>query len=212
VVVVTDIVNHGINEKEEGFYFVRCDNRKPDDIVKMVQRVENRFTRIDILVNNAGILFEKPAVEIEADEWEEVFRINTTGTFLVSREVGKVMLRQKKGRIINIGSQLGSFGAAKLLAYCCSKAAVIHMSRALALEWAKEGIRVNTISPASTRTDMSKDRLTDPKLRAQYKYNYPVGRVLETDDLVGAVVFLASDSAEMVTGHNLNVDGGYLSQ
>jgi NAD(P)-dependent dehydrogenase (short-subunit alcohol dehydrogenase family) len=122
------------------------------------------------------------------------------------------MLKQKKGRIINIGSNYGSIGMGNFSAYCSSKAAVIHMSRVLAIEWAKEGIRVNAVSPATTRTEMAKARLADPKMRSHYEYNFPVGRVLESEDLVGAVVFLASDASEMVTGHNLNVDGGYLSQ
>jgi len=211
-VVVTDIIDHR-KEEIKDIYFIKCDNRKPDDITKMVKEVTDKFKRIDILVNNAGIAIQKPAVETEVDEWEEVFRINVTGTFLVSKEVGKVMLKQKKGEIINIGSNYGSVGdATGLSAYCSSKAAVIHLSRVLALEWAKEGIRVNTVSPASTRTEMTKARHDDPKMQEHYKSTFPVGRVLETDDLVGAVIFLASDASGMVTGHNLNVDGGYLSK
>lgn len=210
-VVITDIVNHGI-PKDRGFHFIQCDNRKLSDIGQAVREVEERFKKIDILVNNAGIFFRKPAVETEMEEWEEVFRVNVTGTFLMSREVGKVMLRQKKGRIINIGSNYGSVGDVYFSAYCSSKAAIIHLSRVLALEWAKEGIRVNSVSPAATRTEMTKARLSDPSLQSHYQFNFPVGRVLETEDLVGAVIYLASDASEMVTGHNLNVDGGYLSK
>lgn len=210
-VVVTDVVNHN-REDTKGFHFITCDNRKPGDISRMVGEVVNKYGRIDILVNNAGILLHKPAVETEVKEWEEVFRVNVTGTFLVSREVGKIMLKQKKGRIINIGSNYGTIGNVNFSAYCSSKAAVIHMSRALALEWAKKGIRVNALSPAATRTPMTEARMSDPKLRSHYEYNFPVGRVLDTDDLVGAAIFLASDASEMVTGQNFNVDGGYLSQ
>jgi NAD(P)-dependent dehydrogenase (short-subunit alcohol dehydrogenase family) len=178
----------------------------------MVQEVVGKFERIDILVNNAGIVLNKPAVETQVNDWEEVFRVNVTGTFLVSREAGKVMLKQKKGRIINIGSNYGSVGMGNYSAYCASKAAVIHMSRVLALEWAKEGIRVNAVSPAATQTEMTRARLADPQTRSRYEGYFPVGRLLEPEDLVGAVIFLASDASEMVTGHNLNVDGGYLSQ
>jgi gluconate 5-dehydrogenase len=210
-VVVTDVVNRNREDTKE-LHFIKCDNRKPGDITRMVGRVVNEYRRIDILVNNAGILLHKPAVETEAKEWEEVFRVNVTGTFLVSREVGKVMLKRKKGRIINIGSNYGTIGNVNFSAYCTSKAAVIHMSRALALEWAKKGIRVNALSPAATRTPMTRARMADPKLRSHYRYNFPVGRVLEADDLVGAAIFLASDASEMVTGQNFNVDGGYLSQ
>jgi NAD(P)-dependent dehydrogenase (short-subunit alcohol dehydrogenase family) len=210
-VVVTDLLNHGM-EEGEGLSFIACDNRREDEVVRMVRAVADRFGRIDILVNNAGVVLKKPATETTLEEWEEVFRVNVFGTFLVSREVGKVMLAQKKGRIINIGSNYGSIANLDFAAYCSSKAAVIHMSRALALEWAKEGVRVNSVSPAATRTDMTKQRMADPALKSHYEYNFPVGRVLEPQDLVGAVIFLASDASEMVTGHNLNVDGGYLSQ
>jgi len=210
-VVIADISKQEIKETD-GFCFVQCDNRKENNIISMVQEVVEKFERIDILVNNAGIVLNRPAVETQVNDWEEVFRVNVTGTFLVSREVGKVMLKQKKGRIINIGSNYGSVGMGNFSAYCSSKAAVIHMSRVLALEWAKEGIRVNTVSPAATRTEMTRARLVDPQTRSRYESYFPVGRLLEPEDLVGAVIFLASDASEMVTGHNLNVDGGYLSQ
>jgi NAD(P)-dependent dehydrogenase (short-subunit alcohol dehydrogenase family) len=210
-VVITDISRSDTRETE-GFYFVQCDNRDENNIISMVREVMNEYGRIDILVNNAGIVLRRPVVETRANEWEEVFRVNVTGTFLVSREVGKVMLKQKKGRIINIGSNYGTIGMGTFSAYCSSKAAVIHMSRVLALEWAKEGTRVNAVSPAATRTEMLRDRLEDSETRSRYESYFPVGRLLEPDDLVGAVIFLASDASEMVTGHNLNVDGGYLSQ
>ena len=210
-VVVTDIVDRGIGEGE-GLHFVPCDLRKPDEITRMVKAVVDRFKRIDILVNNAAVGLRKPAIEMAVEEWEEVLRINVTGPFLTCREVGKVMMEQKKGRIINIGSNYGSIGISQFSAYCVSKAAVIHLSRVLAVEWAKEGIRVNTISPSATRTERTRDRLDDPTLKTHYEHLFPVGRVLETDDLVGAAIFLASDASEMVTGHNLNVDGGYLSR
>jgi len=210
-VVITDVVDRGLDQAE-GFHFIRCDNRSPDEIRGMVEQTVDRFKRIDILVNNAAIGARKPAIEMEVDQWEEVMRINVTGTFLVSREVGKVMLKQKKGSIINFGSNYGSVGVSHFSAYCVSKAAVIHLSRVLAVEWAKEGVRVNTISPSATRTERTRERLDDPALKAHYEHIFPAGRVLETEDLVGAAIFLASDASGMVTGHNLNVDGGYLSR
>ncbi len=210
-VVITDIVRRALDEGE-GFHFIPCDIRNQDEIARMVKEVVDRFERIDILVNNAAIGLRKPAFEMEKEEWEEVLKINVTGAFLVSREVGKVMVKQKKGTIINLGSNYGSVGVSQFSAYCVSKAAVIHLSRVLAVEWANEGIRVNTISPSATRTERTRDRLDDPALKAHYEHIFPAGRVLETDDLVGAAIFLASDASAMVTGHNLNVDGGYLSR
>jgi NAD(P)-dependent dehydrogenase (short-subunit alcohol dehydrogenase family) len=208
-VVITDIVDRGI---DEGLCFIRCDLRELKEITGMVKNVVDRYQRIDILVNNAAIGLRKPVIETAIEEWDEVLRINVTGTFLTCKEVGKVMMNQKRGRIINIGSNYGSIGVSAFSAYCVSKAAVIHLSRVLAVEWARDGIRVNTISPSATRTERTRDRLDDPTLRAHYERIFPVGRVLETDDLVGAAIFLASDAAEMVTGQNLNVDGGYLSR
>ncbi len=208
-VVITDIVDRGIGED---FYFIPCDLRRPEEITGMVRTVADRYRRIDILVNNAAIGLRKPVVETAVEEWNEVLRINVTGTFFTCREVGKVMINQKRGRIINIGSNYGSIGVSAFSAYGVSKAAVIHLSRVLAVEWARDGIRVNTLSPSATRTERTKDRLDDPMFKAHYEHLFPVGRVLETEDLVGAAIFLASDASEMVTGHNLNVDGGYLSR
>ena len=210
-VVITDIIDRGIGEGE-ALHFISCDVRKPDEIFEMVKAVVDHFKRIDILVNNAAVGLRKPAIDITMEEWEEALRINVTGPFLFCREVGKVMMKQKKGRIINIGSNYGSVGVSQFSAYCVSKAAVIHLSRVLAIEWAKEGIRVNTLSPSATRTERTRERLDDPALKTHYEHLFPVGRVLETEDLVGAAIFLASDASEMVTGHNLNVDGGYLSR
>jgi NAD(P)-dependent dehydrogenase (short-subunit alcohol dehydrogenase family) len=208
-VVITDVIDRGI---DEGLYFIRCDLRRPEEITGMVRTVADRYRRIDILVNNAAIGLRKPVIETTVEEWDEVLQINLTGTFLTCREVGRIMMNQKKGRIINIGSNYGSIGVSAFSAYGVSKAAVIHLSRVLAVEWAREGIRVNTLSPSATRTERTRDRLDDPILQAHYEHLFPVGRVLETEDLVGAAIFLASDASEMVTGHNLNVDGGYLSR
>ncbi len=208
-VVITDIVDRGIGED---LSFTPCDLRHQEEIFGMVRQVVDRYGRIDVLVNNAAIGLRKPAIETTGEEWDEVLRVNVTGTFLTCREVGRVMMNQKKGRIINIGSNYGSIGVSAFSAYGVSKAAVIHLSRVLAVEWATNGIRVNTLSPSATRTERTKDRLDDPALRAHYEHLFPVGRVLESEDLVGAAIFLASDASEMVTGHNLNVDGGYLSR
>jgi len=210
-VAISDMIDRGL-DSSEGFLFIQCDNRKPDDITKLVASVVDRLGKIDILVNNAAIGTRKAAIEMTVEEWEEVIRINVTGTFLVAREVGKVMLKQKKGSIINLGSNYGSVGVSDFSAYCVSKAAVIQLSRVLAVEWAREGVRVNTISPSATRTERTRERLDDPNLKAHYAHLFPVGHVLETEDLVGAAIYLASDASGMVTGHNLNVDGGYLSR
>lgn len=208
-VVVTDLVDRGV---DEGLHYIHCDLRQPDEIAAMVSQTVDRFQRIDVLVNNAAIGLQKPVLEMSLEEWEEVFRVNVTAPWLTSREVAKVMVKQKKGRIINFGSNYGSVGVSGFSAYCVSKAAVIHLSRVLAVEWARQGIRVNTLSPSATRTERTRERLDNPALETHYERIFPVGRHLETEDLLGAAIFLASDASEMVTGHNLDVDGGYLSR
>lgn len=208
-VVVTDLVDREIGTE---FHFLRCDFRSPEAIATMISAVAARFGRIDILVNNAAIGLRKPAVETTVEEWNEVLRVNVSGPFLACREAAKVMIPQKRGKIINLGSNYGSVGVSQFAAYGVSKGAVIQMSRILAVEWAMDGIRVNTLSPSATRTERTRDRLDAPSLKAHYEHIFPVGRVLETDDLVGAAVFLASDASDMITGQNLNVDGGYLSR
>lgn len=208
-VAITDLVDRNLGAE---FPFFRCDLRRPEDIASTIDAVAAGFGRIDILINNAAIGLRRPAVDTSVEEWEEVLRVNLTGLFLACRAVAPLMIRQKKGRIINLGSNYGSVGVSEFSAYCVSKAAVIHLSRVLAIEWARHGITVNTISPSATRTERTRERLDDPSLQQHYEHLFPVGRVLEAEDLVGAAIFLASDASSMITGHNLNVDGGYLSR
>lgn len=207
--VVADLVDRDLGAE---FPFFRCDLRRPEDIASTINAIAERFGRIDILINNAAIGLRRPVVDTSVEEWEEVLRVNLTAVFLACRAVAPVMIRQKKGRIINLGSNYGSVGVSEFSAYGVSKAAVIQLSRALAVEWARHGITVNTISPSATRTERTRERLDDPALQQHYEHLFPVGRVLEADDLVGAAIFLASDASSMVTGHNLNVNGGYLSR
>ncbi len=208
-VAVADIAERDIDGE---LTFLRCDLRRPEQITAMMAEVGAIFGRLDVLVNNAAIGLKKPALETSVEEWEEVLRINVTAPFLLCCEAAKLMRRQKRGRIINFGSNFGSVGVSEFAAYSVSKAAVIQLSRSLAVEWARDGITVNTISPSATRTERTRERLDDPALTAHYERLFPVGRVLEVEDLVGAAIFLASDASSMVTGHNLNVDGGYLSR
>lgn len=208
-VVVTDVVERAV---DAGLCFFACDLRCPEQIEATVKAVAGRYGRLDIVVNNAAIGLRRSADEMTVAEWEEVLRVNLTAPFLVCREAARVMRRQRKGRIINLGSNYGAVGVSEFAAYGVSKAAVIQLSRSLAIEWARDGITVNTLSPSATRTERTRERLDDPALHAHYERLFPVGRVLEVEDLVGAAIFLASDAAAMVTGHNLNVDGGYLSR
>ena len=211
-VIVVDIQAEKDNEEAEGMLFLRCDISQKKEIDESVALILEKFQRIDILVNNAGIIRSFPAIEMPLAEWEAVFRVNVTGTFLFSQAVGRQMIRQRKGKIINIASNQSEAGVESFVAYGASKGAVLSLTRTLAIEWAKHGINVNAVSPAATWSPMTEKKFVDQQILEQYIETIPMGRVLAPSDLVGAVVFLASDASDMVTGHNLHVDGGYLAK
>jgi 3-oxoacyl-[acyl-carrier protein] reductase len=178
----------------------------------MVDAVLARWGRIDILVNNAGVESSKPFLEIGVDEYERVMRVNTTGVWLCCQAVIPTMLRQGGGRIVNVSSVAGQRGGGLLgtAAYSTSKGAVIALTKALAREFARSGIRVNAVSPSLTMTDFAQrqlDRLAPGTLDRVIAMT-PVGRVGQAEEIARAIAFLASDEASFVAGHILNVDGG----
>lgn len=182
------------------------------DVERMVQCVNDRFGRLDVLVNNAGTTVQKPATEITLEEWNRVLAVNLTGTFLCSRKAAPLLARGGNGAIVNIGSINGQVAPAlhPSSAYSAAKAGVLGLTRALAVEWATLGVRVNAVCPTYVRTEMTAARLRDPEYAARIENRTPLGRIAEPDDLAGAVVFLASPASGMVTGHALNVDGGWV--
>lgn len=210
--IVVDILCGEDEEESEDILFFRCDITQKAEIEKIVGLVTDRFKKIDILVNNAAIIRSCPAIEIPQEDWEEVIRVNVTGTFLFSQAVGRVMVRQGKGKIIIIASNQSEAGVETFAAYGASKGAVLALTRTLAMEWARYGINVNAISPAATWSPMTEKKFMDQEILKKYIEAIPMGRVLVPSDLVGAVIFLASRASDMVTGHNLHVDGGYLAK
>jgi len=170
--------------------------------------------RIDVLINNAGINVLKPSDAITPDEWTRVLAVNLTGVFLCSQAVARVMRRHGGGRIINLASIFGLVGPVLHAAtpYATTKGGVISMTRALAVEWARDGIRVTAIAPTYVRTEMTRARVDDPDHRARVLERTPLQRVLEPEDLVGALLFLASRASEYVTGHVLAIDAGWLAE
>jgi 2-deoxy-D-gluconate 3-dehydrogenase len=178
-------------------------------IDQMVTAAIKEFGRIDVLVNNAGIQIAKPALEVTEEDWDRVLDINLKGAFFTSQRVAREMIKQKSGRIINIASQNGVIGWWKRAAYCSAKAGLVNLTRVLAVEWAEYGINVNAVGPTFIRTPLTEPTLNDPKQYNEIVSRIPLGRVGELPELIGGVVYLASDSASLVTGHTLLIDGGW---
>lgn len=182
-----------------------------DDIsvTDMVKRAVSHTGRIDILVNAAGVNSLKKAEEYDAKSWDFVMGINIRGIHLVTREVGKIMIEQKYGRILSISSVKSLIGTdSDYCAYCASKGAVNAYTRQLACEWGKHGITVNAIAPTFTRTPINSFQLDDPVFYAKLVERIPRGRICTTRDIGCTAVFLCSDAAEFISGQTVCVDGG----
>ena len=170
-----------------------------------------KFGRIDILVNNAARSFLRSLMDLREDGWDKVFDTNVKAVWLLSRAVARQMMEQKSGRIINIttvGAEKAELGMA---AYGCSKAALKMLTRCMAREWAAFGIQVNAVGPGLTRTDFSKPIWSNPDIEKHVTSLLPMGRIGEPEEIVPAVLFLASDEASYMTGHTIYVDGGALT-
>lgn len=176
----------------------------------LVEQIVAEWGRIDILVNNAGMNIRKWAVDVTEADWDAVVNTDLRGAFFCAQAVGKHMIqRGQGGQIINTASQVGLVGYTERVAYCAAKAGVINMTRVLAIEWARHGITVNSIAPTFVNTPFVAALLQAPEIRQEVLSRIPMGRLAETEDIVGAVLYLASPAAAMVTGHTLVIDGGW---
>jgi NAD(P)-dependent dehydrogenase (short-subunit alcohol dehydrogenase family) len=165
---------------------------------------------IDLLVNNAGVNVPKPALELTEDDWDTVFDTNLKGTFFLTTALARHWVAAgTPGAIVNIASQAGIVAIEERAAYGTSKAGMIHLTKILALEWAAAGIRVNAVAPTFVRTELTASTLSRPDWAAELLSRIPIGRFGEPEDVAGAVAFLLSDAASLITGHTLAVDGGY---
>ncbi len=188
---------------------VTVDVSNEPQVKSMVERILKSFPRLDILVNAAGLAIRKPADSFPIEEWQQVMDINTRGTFLCCQAVGRVMIQQKGGKIVNVSSVRGRYGLpAGYAAYCPSKGAVDTLTRTLACEWAKYNVLVNAIAPTVVETDLTKELLADPEYAKTMKARIPMGRWALTEDIVGPTIFLASEAANFITGQILYIDGG----
>jgi 2-deoxy-D-gluconate 3-dehydrogenase len=178
-------------------------------IDKMVTAGAEAFGRIDVLVNNAGVQVAKNALDITEQDWDMVLDINLKGAFFTAQRVAREMINHKWGRIINIASQNGVVGYLKRAPYCSAKAGLVNLTRVLAIEWAEYGINVNAVGPTFIKTALTAPTFADPVIAEDIYRRIPIKRVGEPEEVIGAVVFLASDAASLVTGHTLLVDGGW---
>lgn len=187
----------------------RVDVTKISEIHSMVEESMKAFGHIDILVNNAGVNVPQWAVDVTEEAWDKLVDTNLKGLFFCAQAVGKVMIQQKKGKIINISSQAGSVGLLQRAAYCSSKGGVNLLTKVLAIEWAQYNINVNAIAPTFLETPFTKPMFEKEGFREYVLGNIPLGRVGRPEDVIGAVIYLASEASNMVTGHILLIDGGW---
>jgi NAD(P)-dependent dehydrogenase (short-subunit alcohol dehydrogenase family) len=179
----------------------------------VVDRLLADFGRIDILVNCHGVTKRTAAVDFPEADWDRIIAVNLKGTFLCCQTVGRVMIQQGRGSIINLASIGGLVGLSTSVAYCASKGGVVQLTRTLGVEWAPLGVRVNAIAPSSFNTPMVRRVLdAEPEYRERVVSKIPIGRIAEPDEIVGSVIYLASAASSMVTGAVLSVDGGYTAQ
>jgi NAD(P)-dependent dehydrogenase (short-subunit alcohol dehydrogenase family) len=191
---------------------VQMDVTKMDEISTAVQAGFKHFKRIDILVNNAGIGAPNPAKRVTEKDFDDTLNVNLKGTFFTSQAVGKIMIKQKRGRIINICSQAGFVALPTESVYCMTKAAIAHLTKCLALEWAPYNITVNAVAPTFIATPGTKKWLDDAAFRASVRKRIPLGRIGTPEEVAGPVVFLASPAASLITGETIMVDGGWTIQ
>lgn len=191
---------------------LQADVTQASDIASLQAELEKNFGPIDILINNAGVNIRGQIQDLSADDWTTVMDANVKGPFLCAKAFGPGMCARGWGRVINLGSIMSVISLPGRAPYASSKAAVMGLTRTLALEWATKGVTVNAICPGPFATEMNRQLLNDPAKYQDFVARIPAGRWGELHEIVGAAIFLASDAASYVTGSALFVDGGWTAQ
>jgi NAD(P)-dependent dehydrogenase (short-subunit alcohol dehydrogenase family) len=197
--------------KKEGLKAIPIPTDVSDEssVAALVSKVIDSYGKIDVLVNNAGVIIRKPAEEMSREDWDHIMNTNLRGVFFCCQLVGREMIKQKKGKIINISSDASQRAMPERSVYATSKAGVSHLTRCLAVEWAKHNINVNAIGPGPTHTPLNKKYYEEnPDKLQQTVQSIPMGRMGDTSDYIGAAVFLASEASNFMTGQTLLIEGG----
>ncbi|CAM4119422.1 SDR family NAD(P)-dependent oxidoreductase [Saccharibacillus endophyticus] len=203
---VADELRQTYGKEIEG---IMLDIRSDQSITECANKLKTDGLDIDYLVNNAGVNMLVPALEVTPKQWDQIMDINLKGTFFLTQQIAKGMVKRRSGSIVMLASQHGVVANENRAPYCASKAGLVHLTKALALEWAKYGIRVNAVSPTFVATEANREHVEDPRFRRMSLPKIPLRKLAVPSDIAEAVLFLASDQAGMITGHNLIVDGGW---
>lgn len=210
----TERTEADIKEIGAPFLCITTDVTDPEAVERLYKKTITKFNRIDILINNAGVsqLSYTPTEESDIEEWDRVLAVNLRGTFLCSKFIGRHMIHNNGGSILNIASTAGITGVPRAPAYCASKAGVILLTKALAIEWSRYNIRVNAIAPHYLKTDLTEGLRSDERAFAGLTRQIPMKRFGEAYEIIGTILLLISKGSTYTTGSVFVVDGGYLAQ
>jgi NAD(P)-dependent dehydrogenase (short-subunit alcohol dehydrogenase family) len=198
-------IAEGLGNSSRGF---ACDVANYESVKNVATTIQDVYKKIDVLVNSAGIVALAPAENLSLEAWNRTININLSGTFFMSQAIGKLMLSQGSGKIVNMASQAASIALDDHVAYCASKFGVLGITKVLASEWAGRGVNVNSISPTVVLTELGKKAWDGPKGDALKKL-IPTGRFALPEEIAASALFLSSSAADMINGADLLVDGGY---
>ncbi|WP_240008692.1 2-dehydro-3-deoxy-D-gluconate 5-dehydrogenase KduD [Pseudaquidulcibacter saccharophilus] len=217
-----DIVSAGVSPADDTgekvkalgrkFIDVSADLSSLEPVEKIVEAAKSEFGKIDILINNAGLIRREDSVNFSEKDWDDVMNVNIKGAFFLSQRVGREMIAQGYGKIINVASMLSFQGGIRVPSYTASKSAIAGITRLLANEWASKGININAIAPGYMATDNTAQLRDDEKRSSEILSRIPAGRWGLPSDLGGAVIFLASSASDYVNGAIIPVDGGWLAR